>query len=36
VKIEQFEDIIAWQKAKIMTLKIYSLFKDLRDFGFRD
>lgn len=36
MKIEQFEDIIAWQKAKIMTLKIYSLFKDLRDFGFRD
>lgn len=36
MKIEQFEDIIAWQKAKIMTLKIYSIFSDLRDFGFKD
>lgn len=36
MKIEKFEEIIAWQKAKIMTLKIYSLFKDIRDFGFRD
>ena len=36
MKIDQFEDILAWQKAKVMTLKIYSLFKDLKDFGFRD
>jgi four helix bundle protein len=36
MKIEQFEDIIAWQKAKIMTLKVYSLFKEHKDFGFRD
>jgi len=36
MKIEQFEDIIAWQKAKNMTLKIYFLLKDSRDFGFRD
>jgi four helix bundle protein len=36
MKIERFEDIIAWQKAKVLTLKIYSSFKELRDFGFRD
>ena len=36
MKIEQFEEIIAWQKAKMMTLKLYSLLKDSRDFGFRD
>jgi four helix bundle protein len=36
MKIEQFEDILAWQKAKIMTLKIYSLSKELKDFGFKD
>jgi four helix bundle protein len=36
MKIEQFEDILAWQKAKVMTLKIYSLLKDLKDFGFKD
>ncbi len=36
MKFERFEDIIAWQKAKIMTLKIYSDFKDSRDYGFKD
>ena len=36
MKIEKFEEIIAWQKAKMMTLKLYSLFKDSRDFSFRD
>jgi len=36
MKIDKFEDIIAWQKAKIMTLKIYSSFKDSRDYGFKD
>jgi four helix bundle protein len=36
MKIEHFEDILAWQKAKIMTLKIYALLRDLRDFGFKD
>ena len=36
MKIEKFEDILAWQKAKVMTLKLYSLFKDHRDFGFKD
>jgi four helix bundle protein len=36
MKIERFEDILAWQKAKVMTLRIYSLIKDSKDFGFRD
>lgn len=36
MKIDRFEDIIAWQKAKEMTIKIYSLFKDNRDYGFKD
>jgi four helix bundle protein len=36
MKIEKFEDILAWQKARILTLKIYFLFKDLKDFAFRD
>ncbi len=36
MKIDKFEDIIAWQKAKIMTLKIYYSFKDSRDYGFKD
>jgi four helix bundle protein len=36
MNIEKFEDILAWQKAKVMTLKIYSLFKNSKDFGFKD
>lgn len=34
--IEKFEDIIAWQKAKEMTILIYTNFKDSKDFGFKD
>ncbi len=36
MKIERFEDIIAWQKAKDMTILIYKDFSDSKDFGFRD
>ncbi len=36
MKIEKFEDIIAWQKAKELTITIYSQFKNCRDFSFRD
>lgn len=28
--------IIAWQKAKELTVSVYSLFSESRDFGFRD
>ena len=34
--IEKFEDIIAWQKAKEMSILIYTTFKDSKDFGFKD
>ena len=34
--IERFEDIIAWRKAKEMTIQVYSVFSDSRDFGFKD
>jgi len=34
--LEKFEDIIAWQKSKELTLSIYHNFKDNRDFSFRD
>ena len=34
--IEKFEDIIAWKKAKELTIDIYKNFKDIRDFAFRD
>jgi four helix bundle protein len=36
MKIEVFEDIIAWKHAKEMTLLVYSSCKNLKDFGFRD
>jgi four helix bundle protein len=36
MKIQQFEDVYAWQKAQEMAVEIYSLFKSTRDFGFRD
>jgi four helix bundle protein len=36
MKIDRFEEIIAWQKAKDLTLRLYLLFKDTRDFAFRD
>lgn len=34
--IKDFEDIIAWQKAKALGLLVYKLFKDTKDFSFRN
>ena len=34
--IERFEDIIAWQKAKELTIQIYKIFGESKDFAFRD
>ncbi len=36
MKIEKFEDIVAWQKAKVLTLGIYSILKNNRDFSYKD
>ena len=36
MKIERFEDIIAWQLAKELTISIYSLFEKSNDYGFKD
>jgi four helix bundle protein len=36
MKIERFEDIKAWQKAKEMTLCVYKIFGKNKDFRFRD
>jgi len=35
MKIQKFEDIIAWQKAKELTLDIYKQFQNCKDFGFK-
>jgi four helix bundle protein len=36
MKINAFEDIIAWQKAKELSILIYKVFGSSRDFGFKD
>ena len=34
--MKRFEDIIAWQKSKVLAVLIYKKFYDNRDFGFKD
>ncbi len=34
--VEKFEDMIAWQKAGELTMLIYKIFRNNKDFGFRD
>jgi len=36
MKINSFEEVIAWQKAKLLTKEIYSSMDHCRDFAFRD
>ncbi len=36
MQIERFEDIIAWQKARELTVSVYRHFRDCKDFGFRE
>ncbi|MBI3955325.1 four helix bundle protein [Candidatus Gottesmanbacteria bacterium] len=36
MRIIKFEDIIAWQKAKELTLLIYKIFRNNHDFSFKD
>ena len=35
-KIEKFEDIIVWQKSKLLIVDIYKDFKNCKDYAFRD
>ncbi|MCF7843466.1 four helix bundle protein [Candidatus Gracilibacteria bacterium] len=36
MKIEKFEDIISWQKAKTLSIFIYKTFDSNKDYAFRD
>lgn len=36
MKIERFEDLFAWQKAKALCVEVYSAFEHSKDFGFKD
>lgn len=35
MRVEKFEDIISWQKAKELTNEIYKIFNNSKDFGFK-
>lgn len=34
--IQKFEDIIAWQKAQDLAVLVYSSFREINDYGFKD
>jgi hypothetical protein len=36
MQIQKFQDLIAWQKSQDLAVEIYSVFKNLRDYGFKD
>lgn len=36
MKIEKFEDIQSWQKAKNLSIVIYKIFNSNKDYSFRD
>jgi four helix bundle protein len=36
MKIEKFEDLIAWQKAKELTVKLYDSCKSCKEYGLKD
>ena len=36
MKIEKFEDLIAWQKAKELTTKLYDISKNCKEYGLKD
>ena len=36
MKIEKFEDLIAWQKAKELTIKLYASCKNCKEYGLKD
>ena len=36
MKVNQFEELIAWQKSFALAKLVYASFKDLKDFGFKD
>lgn len=36
MKIEKFEDLIAWQKGKELTAKLYTVCKNCKEYGLKD
>jgi four helix bundle protein len=36
MKIEKFEDILSWQKSKILAVSLYRIFRDVKDYSFKN
>ena len=36
MKFERFEDILAWQKARVIVNKVYEMTRGCKDWGFND
>ena len=36
MKFERFEDILAWQKARVIVNKVYAATANTKDWGFND
>lgn len=36
MKIQKFEDILSWQKARKLTISIYKTFENSKDFGYKN
>lgn len=36
MQINSFEDIFAWQKARILSLGLYTQFQAVKDYSFKD
>ncbi len=34
--VSRFEELIAWQKAKVLCIEVYKVFEYSKDFGFKD
>ncbi|MFH1392924.1 MAG: four helix bundle protein [Patescibacteria group bacterium] len=34
--VQKFEDLICWQKSRLLTKEIYKALKNCKDFGFKD
>lgn len=35
-QIQQFEDIIVWQKSKALTIDVYTICKIIKDYSYKD
>ena len=36
MKLSNFEDIEAWKEARLLVKDVYELFRDVKDYGFKD